>query len=95
MDISELIYGLIVKMRCENEFDEDVYNAIKEKLKAKIVEWKKSGCVPNNEVVAIMSLIEQLVGGNRFFDEETAIRVEDASIEIMEIINELNSDSFQ
>ena len=42
-----------------------------------------------------MSLVEQLVGGSRFFDEETAIKVEDASIEIMEIINELNSDSPQ
>lgn len=95
MEINELIYGLIVKMRCDNEFDADNYNAIKEKLKTNIVEWKKSGYVPNNEVVAIMSLVEQLVGGSRFFDEETAIKVEDASIEIMEIINELNSDSPQ
>lgn len=92
MDISELIYEFIVKLRCENEFDTNDYNSIKEKLQAKIVEWKNFGCVPNDDVVAIVSLVEQLVGGNRFFDNETSMEVEDASIEIIDIINKLNSD---
>lgn len=92
MKVSELIYeenGLIVKLRSENKFDTDDYNKIKELLKLKIVEWKKLGYVPNDEVVAIMSLIDQLVGGSRFFDEETAIKVEDASLEIQDIITDL------
>lgn len=37
------------------------------------------------------SLIDQLAGGSRFFSEETAIRVEDACMEIEEIINCLGS----
>ena len=79
-------------MRCENEFDLNSYNKIKEALHAKISEWKKQGCVPNDDVVAIVSLIEQLVGGSKFSDEDTAIKVEDASIEIIDMINQLNSD---
>lgn len=40
-------------------------------------------------MLAISELIECLVGGNRFLDENEAIRVEDASIEIRDIINNL------
>ena len=92
MKVSELIYqenGFVEKLRCENKFDEEDYNKIKERLKIKVIEWKKTGCVPNDEVVAIMSLVDQLVGGSRFFDEKTAIKVEDASLEIQDIIEDL------
>ena len=92
LDFIELILDFIVKMRCDNEFDPNSYNNIKEELQTKIAAWKKQGCVPNDDVVAIVSLIEQLVGGNRFFDEETAIKAEDASLEIIEMINQLNPD---
>ena len=80
-----------MKMRCENEFDPSCYYNIKVELQEKIIEWNRKGCVPKGDVVAISSLIEQLVGGSRFFDEDTAIKVEDASIEIMDMINQLNS----
>ena len=92
MKVSELIYqanGFVEKLRCENKFDEEDYNKIKERLKINVIEWKKMGCVPNDEVVAIMSLVDQLVGGSRFFDEKTAIKVEDASLEIQDIIEDL------
>ena len=92
MKVSELIYqenGFVVKLRCENEFDADDYNEIKELLKIKVIEWKNTGYVPNDEVVAIMSLVDQLVGGSRFFDEETIIKMEDASLEIQDIVTDL------
>ena len=92
MKLHELILEFIVKMHCENEFDLNSYNNIRKELQTKITEWKKYGCVPNDDVVAISSLVEQLVGGSRFFDEDTSIKVEDASIEIMDMINQLNSD---
>ena len=95
MDFVELIFDFIVKMRCENEFDSNSYHSIKDGLQTKIAEWKNQGSVPNNDVVAVVSLIEQLVGGNRFFDEETAIKAEDASIEIIDLINQLSSDLSQ
>lgn len=92
MKVSELIYqenGFVVKLRCENEFDTDDYNKIKELLKIKVNEWKETGYVPSEEVVAIMSLVDQLGGGSRFFDEKTVIKVEDASLEIQDIITDL------
>lgn len=36
-----------------------------------------------------IELLDCLVGGSRFLNEDEAIRVEDASIEIKDIINEL------
>ncbi len=91
-DLSNLINdenGFLVKLRCESKFDMDDYNKIKNSLISNSIEWKKSGCVPVEDVVVIMSVIEQLVGGSHFFDEETALKVEDACIEIVEIINDL------
>ena len=40
-------------------------------------------------MLAIVELIECLVGGSRFLNEAEAIKVEDASIEIKDILNEL------
>ena len=42
--------------------------------------------------MALMSLIDQLAGGSRFFDEQTAVKVEAACSEIEEIINRLESE---
>ena len=85
-EFSKLIYDFLVKMRCEYEFDTDDYKKIKENIDKKIVEWTELGCVPNSDVVAIIGLVNELSGGNRFFDEMTAMKVEDASIEIMEML---------
>ena len=40
-------------------------------------------------MLAIIELLDYLVGGERFLREDEAIRVEDASLEIIDIINEL------
>ena len=81
--------GFLVKLRCNNEFNIDDYEKIKELLKLSINKWKENGNVPIDEVVAIMSLVDQLARGSRFFDDETALKVEDACIEIEDIINNL------
>lgn len=89
MELREIILDFLMKMRCENEFDSNIYNNIKKELQIRIDDWNKKGFVPNEDVVIIMNLVEQLAGGSRFFDEKTAIQVEDASIEIMEMIEKL------
>ena len=91
-DLSNLINdenGFLVKLRCENIFSTSEYNKIKNVLLLNSAEWKKSGKIPVEDVVAIISIIDQLAGGNRFFNEDTAIKVEDACIEIEDIINDL------
>lgn len=90
--VSELINeenGFIVKLRCNDEFCEYDYSKLKNVLKSNVTEWKAKGNVPVDDVVAIVGLIDQLAGGSRFFDEETAMKVEDACIEIEEILNDL------
>lgn len=92
MKISDLLNdenGLEVKLRCENFFDSENYEQIKSVLIDNVKVWKKNGNVPCDDVVAIIGLIDQLAGGSRFFDEETAIKVEDACLEIEDIINDL------
>ncbi|MBE6848818.1 MAG: hypothetical protein E7502_02805 [Ruminococcus sp.] len=81
--------SFLVKLRCENRFDTVAYAEIRNALTQNATIWKTKGSVPVEEVAALVSLIDQLAGGSRFFDEETAIQVEDACIEIEEIISDL------
>jgi len=92
LKISDLINdenGLVVKLRCENYFDSNKYEKLKSVLIDNVKAWKKNGSVPNDDVAALIGLIDQLAGGSRFFDEETAIKVENACIEIENIIADL------
>ena len=88
--LSDLINAedsFLVKLRCENIFDEAKYLEIRNQILLEMPEWKTQGFVLNCDVEALISLIDQLAGGSRFFNEKTAIRVEDACMEIEEIIN--------
>ncbi len=81
--------GFLVKLRCENRFDEGAYREIEEEIRKALPEWKAQGYVRSQDVEALIGLIEQLAGGSRFFDEETAEKAEDACEEIVEILGEL------
>lgn len=81
--------GVIVTLRCENRFDEEKYNDIKAILCDMVEDWKSKELVPKKAMLIMVELIECLVGGSRFLSYETAITVEDASIEIKDILNKL------
>lgn len=81
--------GFIVTLRCDNKFDEEKYNDIKKMLKMIILTCKQEGQISTKSMLAIVELVDCLVGGSRFFDDKEAIKVEDASIEVKDIINEL------
>ena len=92
--LSDLINAedsFLVKLRCENTFDETKYLEIKNQILIEMPKWRAQGFILNCDVEVFISLIDQLAGGSRFFSEETAIRVEDACMEIEEIINCLGS----
>lgn len=92
MKLGELIFdenGLLVKLRCENYFDEADYAEIKKTIICEKTIWKEKGAVPVDDVISLIALIDQLAGGSRFFDHETSIKVEDACLEIEDIINSL------
>ena len=66
----------------KNEREQEIIDILKQFS----TEWKQQDKIPKKFLVCIADLVDQLAGGSRFFDEETAIKVEDANIEIMEFI---------
>ncbi len=89
MDLSRYVENFLLKLRMDDIFSTDDYEKIKSFLLNKVYEWKTVGSVPVEYVIEIVFLIDQLAGGSRFFDDETIIKVEDACIEIEDIINNL------
>lgn len=92
--LSDLINAedsFLVRLRCENTFDEVKYLDIKNQILNDTTKWETQGFVLNCDVEALIGLIDQLARGSDFYDEETAIRVEDACMEIEEIISCLGS----
>lgn len=54
-----------------------------------MLDWKKQQTISKKAMMAIIELLDCLVGGSRFLNQDEARRVEDASLEIKDIINEL------
>lgn len=81
--------GLLVTLRCENYFDDIKYIEIKNILKELVPLWKVNNCVSISGLLAVVNLIEQIAGGNRYLSDEDSIKLEDACIEIMNILGDL------
>lgn len=81
--------GFLVKLRSENQFPDSDYEKIIEIIQSLITSWKSQDMIPKKSFLAICQLVDQLSGGNRFLSEEDALKVEDAGIEIMELLDEL------
>ena len=91
-NLSDLIWKenvFEVKLHCENCFDDEEYILIKEALLESTKTWKENGNIPVRDMVALMGLIDTLAADSRYYDEATAIKVEDARIEIQQIITSL------
>lgn len=80
--------GLMIKLRMDNEFDESEYEKIKNALLGIIPEWKSTGKVDVEDFSVLLDLIQFLAGGSRFWSEEIVLRVEDAELELMDIIHD-------
>lgn len=80
--------GLMIKLRMDNEFDESEYEKIKSALLEIIPEWKSMGKVDVDDFSGLLDLIQLFAGGSRFWSEEDALRVEDAELELMDIIHD-------
>ena len=81
--------GLVITLSCKNRLDEKKYLDIKEMICGLVSEWKQQQTIPKKAMLGIIELLECLVGGSRFLSEDEAIKVEDDSIEIKDILNEL------
>lgn len=88
-ELCELIQGeegLLVEIRMDLIFNEKKYKRIVELLNSLIGEWRKVDAIPKKAMLAIVDLMTYLVGNNRFLSEEESLKVEDASIEIYDIL---------
>lgn len=90
-DMVEGENGLLIELRCENSFNEQIFADITNYLKEHISDWRESGSIPVADAVSIFNLIDELAGGSRFWSEEVKLRVEDAALEIQDIISALET----
>lgn len=81
--------GFLSKLRCQNEFDEQIYLNIKSMLQHLVDEWKTTESIPPKALLIIIELIDFLSGGSKFLNEKDKIKVEDANLEIKDIIYSL------
>lgn len=94
MSLSDMVVGengLLVELRVQNLFNEQIYADIIDYLNGHLAEWKACGVMPVADAVAMFNLIDDLAGGNRFWSEEAALRVEDAVLEIQDLISVLEA----
>ncbi|MCX4370298.1 MAG: hypothetical protein OSJ58_00575 [Dysosmobacter sp.] len=92
MSFSDMVVGkngLLVELRCHNSFNEKIYMDITNYLNQRLSEWKRTGFIPVADAVAVFNLIDELSGGSQFWSEEVELRVEDAILEIQEMISSL------
>lgn len=81
--------GFLVTLRCENSFPIDLYKQIIEIISSLVDTWKKGEVIPLKAFRAICYLMSETAGGSRFLDEKDAIMLEDANIELLGILSEL------
>lgn len=94
MSLSDMVQGeqgLLIELRCNNFFNEEIFSDIKDYLNEHLSEWKKSGSIPIEDALSIFNLIDELSGGSRFWNEEVSLRVEDATLEIQDIMDMLEA----
>ena len=88
-ELCELIQGedgLLVELRMELMFNDKKYQRIVELLNLLIGEWSEVDTIPKKALIAIVDLLNCLVGNNRFLSEEESLKVENASIEIYDML---------
>jgi len=88
-ELKENIVSLLVELRNDCIWNENLWLKIVKEITSSIEVWNKTGNVPKTILPYFIDLAEDLAGGNRFIDYDTAIKVEDASIQLQELFNEL------
>lgn len=92
MNFSDMVVGkngLLVELRCNSSFNEQIYTDIVNYLNENLPKWKSSGLIPIADAVPVFHLIDELSGGSRFWSEEVQLRVEDAILDIQDMIDTL------
>ncbi len=81
--------GLLAELRYYNTFNERIFAEITNYVGEHLAEWRLNSFIPVSDAVSIFNLINELSGGNRFWNEEVTQRVENAILRLQEMINSL------
>ena len=81
--------GFIVKLRLWSEFDEIKYHRIIEILSVLVSKWKGEELIPRKLFLITMELLQHTIGGNNYMSESELIKLENASIKILDILSDL------
>ena len=81
-----------MKICCENTFDVNLYNNIKDILNKLVKKQKIEKVVSIKELIIITELVEHLSRNSNFLSKQEQILVEDTSMNIREILNILNAE---
>ena len=80
------VMAFILKLRCENTFDEKLYAEIYQQLETLFKQWETQDSIPKSAFVSCAYLLDDLASGNRFWSDEVCRKVEDAHIAIQEFV---------
>ena len=83
-ELKKDILDLVTLIRTDGSFDDGIWARICRTITDLTSEWKESGAVPSSLVPYLTDLASQLAGGSRYVDDETAEKIEDASIFLSE-----------
>lgn len=85
--------GFVVQIRLESLFDETKFNRIKQLLRQIINDLIGSESIPRKLLLIVTELLQHTVGGNNYMNESELIKLEDAGLEIIDIISSLYHDN--
>ena len=85
--------GFIVQIRLQSFFDEEKFRRIIEILKQIVAEFRDTEFVPKKLILIVTELLQHTVGGNNYMNESDLIRLEDAGLEVIDVISYLYHDN--
>jgi len=85
------VMDFILKLRCENAFDDKLYSRIYQQFEILFKQWATQDSIPKSAFISFNYLIDDLAGGNRFWPDAVCIKVEDAHIEMQELIGNIDN----
>ena len=89
LELKKNIIDFLTELRMDDNWNSSLWDKIYSELCMRTEEWKIAGSVPNGMMPYIADLISGLAGGSRFVDDETAIKMEDGEMAVLELLFQL------
>jgi hypothetical protein len=84
------VMDFIVKLHCENAFDENLYAEIYQQLETLFKQWETQDNIPKSAFISCAYLLDDLARGSRFWPDEVCRKAENALIAVQELITNID-----